>query len=148
MSLDFERRLTRDWDATTERQQNDAYGAQLFSNVSDSDREIVSRVAGIAEKRGVPRAQVAIAWLLHQPVITAPVVRERPSDFLFNGILRPAWAYRLELGLIGLLYTMSPLSAKTMASSPADRISNGARLPTMRLSNRKTSAITMRSPMG
>ena len=38
------------------------------------------------------------------PVITAPVVRERPSDFVFNGILRPAWAYRLELALIGLLW--------------------------------------------
>jgi FtsK/SpoIIIE family len=40
------------------------------------------------------------------PVVTAPVVRERPSDFVFNGILRPAWAYRLELALIGLLWLL------------------------------------------
>jgi hypothetical protein len=37
------------------------------------------------------------------PIITAPVVRERPADWLFNGILRPAWAYRLELALFGLV---------------------------------------------
>jgi hypothetical protein len=33
------------------------------------------------------------------------VVRESPADWLFNGILRPAWVYRLELGLIGLVAT-------------------------------------------
>ncbi len=79
-------RLTRDWDATTERQQNDAYGAQLFASVSDSDREIVSRVASIAEKRGVPRAQVAIAWLLHQPVIIAPVVGVTKTSHLIDAV--------------------------------------------------------------
>ena len=36
-------------------------------------------------------------------MVTAPVVRERPADWLFNGILRPAWAYRLELALIALV---------------------------------------------
>jgi hypothetical protein len=41
------------------------------------------------------------------PVVAAPVVRERPSDFLFNGILRPAWAYRLELALIALLWAVN-----------------------------------------
>jgi hypothetical protein len=39
--------------------------------------------------------------------MTAPVVRERPTDFVFNGILRPAWAYRLELALIGLLWLVN-----------------------------------------
>jgi hypothetical protein len=54
-----------------------------------------------------PTWRHAVGWgTLHEtpPVVTAPVVRERPSDFLFNGILRPAWAYRLELALIGLLW--------------------------------------------
>jgi hypothetical protein len=36
-------------------------------------------------------------------VVTAPVVRESPADWLFNGLLRPAWAYRLELALIALV---------------------------------------------
>jgi FtsK/SpoIIIE family len=49
-----------------------------------------------------------VGWgALHEtpPVITAPVVRERPADWLFNGILRPAWAYRLELALIATVAT-------------------------------------------
>jgi hypothetical protein len=53
-----------------------------------------------------PTWRQPVGWgALHEtpPVITAPVVRESPADWLFNGILRPAWAYRLELELIGLV---------------------------------------------
>jgi FtsK/SpoIIIE family len=53
-----------------------------------------------------PTWRQPVGWdALHEtpPVITAPVVRERPADWLFNGLLRPAWAYRLELTLIGLV---------------------------------------------
>jgi aryl-alcohol dehydrogenase-like predicted oxidoreductase len=67
-------RLTRDWDAQTERTRQDAYGRGLLAQVWESDREIVSRVATRAEKRGGARAQIAIAWLLHHPVVVAPVV--------------------------------------------------------------------------
>jgi len=53
-----------------------------------------------------PTWRQPVGWgALHEtpPVITAPVVRERPAEWLFNGILRPAWAYRLELALIALV---------------------------------------------
>jgi hypothetical protein len=53
-----------------------------------------------------PTWRQPVGWgALHEtpPVITAPVVRESPGDWLFNGILRPAWAYRLELALIALI---------------------------------------------
>ena len=53
-----------------------------------------------------PTWRQPVGWgALHEtpPVITAPVVRERPADWLFNGLLRPAWAYRLELALIALV---------------------------------------------
>jgi aryl-alcohol dehydrogenase-like predicted oxidoreductase len=40
----------------------------------ETDRVIVERVAEVAEKRGVPRAQVALAWLLSNPTVTAPIV--------------------------------------------------------------------------
>ena len=53
-----------------------------------------------------PTWRQPVGWgALHEtpPVITAPVVRERPADGLFNGILRPAWAYRLELALLALV---------------------------------------------
>jgi integrase len=42
-------------------------------------------------------------WHETPPVTTAPMVRERPGDWLFLAVVRPAWAYRVELGLISLL---------------------------------------------
>jgi len=65
-------RLTRDWDETTNRSENDAFGGRLYDE--RSDRAIVERVAEVARERGVPRAQVALAWLLAKPVVTAPIV--------------------------------------------------------------------------
>ncbi|WP_128374515.1 aldo/keto reductase [Streptomyces cavernae] len=64
-------RLTRDWDATTERSRTDGFGRNLYP---ENDREIVDRVAVIATERGVPRARVALAWLLGRPAVTAPIV--------------------------------------------------------------------------
>jgi aryl-alcohol dehydrogenase-like predicted oxidoreductase len=67
-------RLTRDWDASTGRSRTDEYGRKLYTASIDADRQVAERVASIATARGVPRAQVALAWLLHKPVITAPIV--------------------------------------------------------------------------
>lgn len=67
-------RLTRDWNETTERQQSDRFGEILYDHGLDSDRRIVEAVTAIAGKRGVPRAQVALAWLLQKSAITAPIV--------------------------------------------------------------------------
>ncbi|GAA4757079.1 aldo/keto reductase [Modestobacter marinus] len=64
-------RLTRDWDAQTNRSETDEFGSRLYN---DEDRVIVERVAEVAGARGVPRAQVALAWLLSKPVVTAPIV--------------------------------------------------------------------------
>jgi 1-deoxyxylulose-5-phosphate synthase len=64
-------RLTRDWDASTTRSETDEFGGKLYD---DADRVIVERVAEVAEARGVPGAQVALAWLLSRPVVTAPIV--------------------------------------------------------------------------
>jgi len=64
-------RLTRDWDASTARSQTDEFGKTLYA---DGDREIVDAVAHVAAGRGVPRAQVALAWLLTKSVVTAPII--------------------------------------------------------------------------
>ncbi|MCW2623115.1 MAG: putative aldo/keto oxidoreductase, NAD(P)-dependent, related to aryl-alcohol dehydrogenase [Frankiales bacterium] len=64
-------RLTRDWDAATGRSETDEFGQTLYL---DTDRAIVDRVARVAEARGVGRAEVALAWLLAKPGITAPIV--------------------------------------------------------------------------
>ncbi|HEY3610646.1 MAG TPA: aldo/keto reductase [Pseudonocardiaceae bacterium] len=64
-------KLTRDWDESTARAETDPFGKLLYV---DTDRVIVERVAEVAAARGVSRAQVALAWVLRNPVITAPIV--------------------------------------------------------------------------
>ena len=67
-------RLTRDWDETSARSESDGFGRGLYANTADADRKVVHAVAAIAARRGVPRAQVALAWVLAQPGVTAPIV--------------------------------------------------------------------------
>ena len=64
-------RLARGWDETSARSETDAFGRTLYL---DSDRHIVDAVAAVAAERGVSRAQIALAWLLRQPGVTAPIV--------------------------------------------------------------------------
>jgi 1-deoxyxylulose-5-phosphate synthase len=74
-------RLTRDWNEQTSRSETDEFGRTLYSE--GSDRAIVERVAEVAGARGVPRAQVALAWVLSKPVVSAPIVgvtRDRHLD--------------------------------------------------------------------
>lgn len=67
-------RLARDWDTQTARTQTDEYGNALYVSTIDSDRRIVGAVASVAAARGVPRAQVALAWLTQKPTVTSPIV--------------------------------------------------------------------------
>ena len=62
---------TRDGERRTTRSNTDAFGDMLYS---DADFDVVDRVAEVAAERGVPPAQVALAWLLHRPGVTAPIV--------------------------------------------------------------------------
>ena len=68
-------RLARDWQAGTERSRSDPFADMLYPGLTGaSDQVIVDAVGKIAGNRGVSRAQVALAWLRHQPVVTAPLV--------------------------------------------------------------------------
>src|SRR5712672_3382359 len=67
-------RLTRVCDYTSIPTETDAAHQRLFAKSAEEDRKVVDRVAEIAVARGIPRAQVALAWLLSKPVITAPIV--------------------------------------------------------------------------
>ncbi|MET9971930.1 aldo/keto reductase, partial [Streptomyces sp. NPDC006356] len=64
-------RLTRDWGTVTDRSATDNFGSGLYA---DSDRVVVEAVTRVATDRAVPRAQIALAWLLHQPTVTAPII--------------------------------------------------------------------------
>jgi aryl-alcohol dehydrogenase-like predicted oxidoreductase len=67
-------RLTRDWDATSARAETDAFGRTLYAGTADADRQVVAALATVAARLGKPRAQVALAWVLQQPGVTAPIV--------------------------------------------------------------------------
>lgn len=66
-------RLTRDWDEATERSESDAFGRNLYAATAVHDRTIVETVGSIAAARGAPRAQVAMAWLIGKPGVSAPI---------------------------------------------------------------------------
>ena len=68
-------RLTRPWEAPpTERIQTDEYGKFLYTQTEESDRGVIERVQQVAKARGVPAAQVALAWLLEKPGVTSPII--------------------------------------------------------------------------
>lgn len=67
-------RLTRDWDEQSARSETDEFGKSLYSKTADADRIVIDRVAEIASTRGIPRAQVALAWVLQKEPVTAPIV--------------------------------------------------------------------------
>ncbi|MCY7394883.1 MAG: aldo/keto reductase [Nocardioides sp.] len=85
-------RLTRDWDTETARAETDEFGGTLYR---DEDRAVVETVAAVAERYGVPRAQVALAWLLAQPVVTSPII----------GVTRP---HHLDDALAAVDLELSP----------------------------------------
>ncbi|WP_375102914.1 aldo/keto reductase [Paenibacillus sp. RS8] len=67
-------RLTRDWAVTTHRSETDQIQKSKYDGTADADRLVVERVAAIAEKHGVPRIHIALAWLLQKAPVTAPII--------------------------------------------------------------------------
>jgi 1-deoxyxylulose-5-phosphate synthase len=79
-------RLTRDFDETSERQESDIFGRTLYEHTKDADRKVIEAVGRVAEARGVPRAQVALAWVLQKPGITAPIVGASKPQHLDDAV--------------------------------------------------------------
>jgi aryl-alcohol dehydrogenase-like predicted oxidoreductase len=79
-------RLTRAWNETSSRQETDEFGKKLYTQFPDSDRLIVDQVSAIASARGVPRAQVALAWLVQKKGVTSPIVGASKPDHLKDAV--------------------------------------------------------------
>jgi 1-deoxyxylulose-5-phosphate synthase len=101
-------RLTRDWGTETDRSRTDHFGSTLYD---DGDRAIVDAVAAVAGERGVPPAQVALAWLLHQPVVTAPIVGATKPHHLDDAVA----ALDLELDAEALARLEEPYTVRPVA---------------------------------
>lgn len=79
-------RLTRDVQETTHRSETDQVAKSKYDATADTDRLIVEQVANIAEKRGVPRVQIALAWLLQKEPITAPIIGATKTSHLEDAV--------------------------------------------------------------
>jgi len=97
-------RLARPWDqrAGTERAASDEFGKVLYAKTEPADRAIVDRIGEVAGARGLPRAQVALAWLLNKPSVTSPIIGATKPHHLEDAVsalsikLTPEEMTRLE----------------------------------------------------
>lgn len=83
-------RLARDPGGTTDRSASDEFQRRLFDPTAEQDRAILDAVGRIAADRGVPRAQVALAWVLAQRAVTAPIVGATKAQHLEDAIAAEA----------------------------------------------------------
>ncbi|MCJ8014715.1 aldo/keto reductase [Paenibacillus sp. KQZ6P-2] len=79
-------RLTRDWAEKTHRSETDHVQKSKYDATANSDRLVVERVAAIAENRGVPRVQIALAWLLQKEQVTAPIIGATKMSHLDDAV--------------------------------------------------------------
>ncbi len=79
-------RLTRDWKVETARSKTDFFGAGLYNRMEDADRAVVDEVGVIAASRGVPRAQVALAWVAQKPGVSAPIIGASKPQHIADAI--------------------------------------------------------------
>ncbi|HXF47671.1 MAG TPA: aldo/keto reductase [Burkholderiaceae bacterium] len=79
-------RLARPWGESTQRMATDEVGKKLFDAAAEADRAVAAAVARVAEVRGVPRAQVALAWVAQQAGVTAPIVGASKLEHLDDAI--------------------------------------------------------------
>ncbi len=90
------RKPSKEQDETL-RAQTDAFKKKLYS---DEDLKLVQRVSDLAEKRGLPMAQIALAWVLSKPIVTAPIIGATKPHHLEDAVA----ALSLELSNEELLY--------------------------------------------
>lgn len=82
-------KLTRPWGETTARSVSDEVTKKLYSSTEENDAAIAQRVETLAADKGVSRAQIALAWLLHKPAVTAPIIgasRAQQLDDLLKAV--------------------------------------------------------------
>ena len=74
-------RLSRAWNEGSNRFATDAFGQNLYTQ-TESDKQIVDAVGKVAAARAVPRAAIALAWLLQKAPVTAPIIGASRSNHL------------------------------------------------------------------
>ena len=105
-------RLARAWQGEhTKRYETDQFGKSLYARTEEADHRIVDRLSAVAHQRAVPRAQLALAWLLGKSGVTAPIVGATKLHHLSDAVA--ALSLRLTAEEIDLLeepYTPHPVA--------------------------------------
>jgi 1-deoxyxylulose-5-phosphate synthase len=104
-------RLTRAWDDQTERSRTDQFGSKLYISNVDGDRAVVEQVATVAASRGVSKAQVALAWVVQKPFVTAPIIGAAKPQHLTDAVA--ALTLKLEAAEISALE--APYTPRTIS---------------------------------
>ncbi|MGB2654420.1 MAG: aldo/keto reductase, partial [Candidatus Acidiferrum sp.] len=104
-------RLTRPWQGeNTKRFETDQFGKTLYAKTEEADHKVVDRLGELSEKRGAPRAQLALAWMLSKPFVTSPIVGATKPHHLTDAVA--ALSLRLTADEIASLeepYTPHPV---------------------------------------
>ena len=67
-------KLTRPWGESTKRSTTDRYNKTMYADPASNDRAVVGAIEALSKARGIPMAQLAMAWVLQVPGVTAPIV--------------------------------------------------------------------------
>ncbi len=80
-------RLARPWQSeTTKRSETDNFGNKMYAQTEESDRKVVESLTALAQRRGIAQAQLALAWMLGKPGITAPIVGATKEHHLQDAV--------------------------------------------------------------
>jgi aryl-alcohol dehydrogenase-like predicted oxidoreductase len=80
------RGLLADRPGETTRARTDAYAKQIYGGMVESDEKVIAQVRTIANSRGVAPAQVALAWVMNKPGITAPIIGASKPQHLADAV--------------------------------------------------------------
>ena len=94
-------RLTRDLSETTKRSETDQIAVNKYGSTEEADRLVIERLAAVAERRGIPRLHVALAWLLQKEPVTIPIIGATKLSHLEDAV--PALSVKLESEEIAFL---------------------------------------------
>jgi aryl-alcohol dehydrogenase-like predicted oxidoreductase len=101
-------RLARPWQAPqdTPRSTGDVFGSTLYVPTEESDKKVVDALQAVARARGIPAAQIALAWHFTKPFITAPIIGATKPQHLADAVaaaeleLSPEEVARLEASYV------------------------------------------------
>jgi aryl-alcohol dehydrogenase-like predicted oxidoreductase len=79
-------KLTRPWGSPTKRATTDRYNKSMYDDPESNDRAVVAALEELSGKRGVPMAQLAMAWVLSKPEVTSPIVGVSKSSHLEDAV--------------------------------------------------------------